>query len=811
MTTSVMTREFPTDEGILWIDGLGRGNIPQVGGKGANLGELRSAQIPVPNAFVVTKKHYLAFLRHNNLRLQGRRLLAGLNIHDNTQLQISSKLLMDMHEKAEMPPEVVQEIYDSCRQLGPGPYAVRSSFVLEDVGETSAAGQAATFLNVKDAAGVVAKVKSCWASLFEARAIFYRAENNQDHFAGMGVPVQLMAPNEISWIMFTADPTTSDRSRILIDTGYGLGEAFVSGEQSPESHTVAHTDALEILDTVPSAQTRMLRRRPDADQHPEEPNEWLDVPADLIGKPVLRSADDIRKLAALGRAVEEFYGFPQDLEGTARYREDGELELWVVQSRPITTLDKVKDYTDTDTGNEPAPVLAKGQKASPGIAYGIVRFINDPSDLEKVQPGDILVADMTKPDMVPAMKRAGAIITARGGRLCHAAVVSRELGVPCIVGAANVMERLTEGNGYTVDALRGNVHEGRAETRLDFWALPENRDPYKFAANYKTVTKIFVNIGDPDEAVRIAERNVSGIGLLRAEFIVDNVIMMNDMYAAADPQRAKRFVDLLTESLEKAAAAFYPRPIVYRLKDDRSDEGEKHEGQEFEFPNREDNPMIGLHGALRYVRMPHVLDLQIDAILRVREKYNNLHVMVPFVRKDAELAVIKEHFEDRGLVAGKDNFLLWMMCEVPANRRIKRYAAVGINGISWGTNDWLQLNKAVDRNNEVFEAFNETDPDILDDIFEITQDARKNDLTVSVCGQGPSDFQVVTVTFVKAGATSISAQPDAINKVRAWTTEAEAALLGVSVEEYQERYDELSLRLLNRFVDGVDTLLTAAN
>jgi pyruvate,water dikinase len=748
---------------VVWFAEVGREDLGLVGGKGANLGEMTRASIPVPPGFIVTADTYFRFIQLNGLEPIIRKELFGLDVHDSKLLNERAGNIRRHILGARMPAHTADEIRTAYRELGEGPVAVRSSATAEDLPEASFAGQQSTFLNVVGAENVVRAVQACWASLFEARAVFYREEAGYDHMkVGVAVPVQKMVQSEISGVMFTVEPVTSDRSRITIEAVYGLGEGIVSGELSPDLYMV-DKESLQIISKAVSSQKRMIVRRPDTDGRYESANTWVPVPEEKWERQKLTDAE-IRELARLGRAVEEHYRRPQDIEWAY---EEG--RLYLVQTRPVTTLKHA--LADEEGEEETAPVLLTGQPASPGVGVGAVRIVHDPREIDIVKVGDVLVAEMTTPDFVPAMKRASAIVTERGGRTCHAAIVSRELGIPCVVGVAGATE-LAVGREVTVDGLAGRIYEGRAEARLEWYERQKQR--YARSAYLKTTTSIYVNLAEPELADLVAKRNVDGVGLLRAEFIVAQVGKHPRQFI--EEGRQEEYTRRIEEGIKAFCRAFNPRPVVYRLTDFKTNEYANLEGGA-KFEPTEENPMIGYRGASRYLREPDVFRLEVEAIKAVRREFKNLYVMVPFVRTPDELRGVKQLMAEEGLVRG-DDFKLWMMVEVPSNVIIlDRFIDAGIDGISIGSNDLTQLVLGIDRDSEALaETFDERNEAVMAAIQTAVTVARRRGITASICGQAPSVYPEVTEKLVEWGINSVSVSPDMIDQTREIVANAESKL-----------------------------------
>jgi pyruvate,water dikinase len=741
---------------IVSFNDVTKEDIPLVGGKGANLGEMTRAQIPVPPGFIVTAAAYFDFIRGSGLAEKIRDLLKPLDTGDSQQLQRVAAQVRQVILDAPMPPELAREIKKAYVEMGRGLVAVRSSATAEDLPTASFAGQQRTFLNVEGEAEVVTAVQGCWASLFEARAVFYRVQQGFDHFkVGIAVPVQKMVQSEAAGVMFTLEPVTSDQSKIIIEAVYGLGEAIVSGEVTPDLYII-DKERLAITDKKIGKQEWKLVRNPDGGG--KEAN--IQVPLSHSSQNRQKISDeDIIHIAELGKQLEAHYQFPQDIEWAKENK-----KIYIVQTRPVTTIKEMAEVSPEIK----APVLLTGASASPGMASGPVKIVPDASQIDKVQEGDILVAEITTPDFVPAMKRAVAIVTDRGGRTSHAAIVSRELGIPCVVGTETATTALTDGQIVTVDGSRGKVYKGKvAKEKMAVIA-----DVLK--EQIKTKTKVYVNLAQPELAATVAARNVDGVGLLRAEFIIGQ-IGQHPRYMISQ-NRANEFMDKLYEGINAFAKAFDPRPVVYRFTDFKTNEyRELSGGQEYE--EVEENPMLGYRGAIRYLREPDVFKLEIEAVKRVRKKHRNLWVMIPFVRTVNGLRDVKEFMESQGLRRSPD-FKLWMMVEVPSNIfLIDKFIEVGIDGISIGSNDLTQLTLGVDRDSEKLrDVFDERNEAVLMSLERAIKVAKSMGITSSICGQAPSVYPELTEKLVGWGITSVSVSPDMIGTTREIIAKAEERL-----------------------------------
>jgi len=742
---------------IVWFSEITKKDIPIVGGKGANLGEMTNAGIPVPPGFIVTATAYFDFLKRTKITDKIHKLLKPLDTNDSKQLQQIAEKMQQVILEADMPPELATEIREAYTKLGRGLVAVRSSATAEDLPEASFAGQQSTFLNVRDEKEVVAAVQRCWASLFEARAIFYREEQGFDHLkVGIAVPVQRMVQSEASGVMFTIEPVTSNSGKIVIEAIHGLGEAIVSGEVNPDMYII-DKERLTISSKKISRQDhKLIRNLKDSDQNA---NIWAPVPASEQARQKLAD-NDITKLAWIGKQIENHYQFPQDIEWA---KEEG--KIFILQTRPVTAI---KETAEVEAEIK-APVLLSGVAASPGIASGPVKIVTNASQIDRVYEGDILVAEMTTPDLVPAMKRAAAIVTNRGGRTAHAAIVSRELGIPCVVGAEQATTTLANGKIITVDGSHGRIYDGKVTRRIATTSVAS-----LFKEEIKTKTRVYVNLAQPELADAVAAHHVDGVGLLRAEFMIAHIGEHPNYMISQN--KGKEFIDKLAEGITTFTQAFSPRPVVYRTNDFKTNEYRALAGGE-KYEEVEENPMLGYRGASRYIKDIDVFKLELAAIKKVRQDYPNLWVMIPFVRTVDELAGTVRIMESEGLKSSED-FKIWMMVEVPSNIfLLEKFLEVGIDGISIGSNDLTQLILGVDRDNpQLAQEFDERDEAVLMALERAIKVSRSMGVTSSICGQAPSVYPELTKKLVEWGITSVSVSPDMIGITREIIAKAEAKL-----------------------------------
>ncbi|HET7099167.1 MAG TPA: phosphoenolpyruvate synthase [Patescibacteria group bacterium] len=747
---------------VIPFKNLDKHDTPLVGGKNANLGEMTKAGFPVPNGFAITINAYDEFLKENNIVDKIYSTLKAIDVNDPPQLNSASRQIQKLIMNSKIPDSTAHEIIISYKKLS-GVFkkalvAIRSSATAEDAPGTSFAGQQASFLNVSGEANVLEQVKACWASLFTERSIFYRVENKIKHEnVKVSVAVQKMIQSEVSGVMFSIDPVKNDKDRIIIESVWGLGEMIVQGSVVPDTYVV-QKDTFAILSKETSNQAIQLIKVGGITKEAEVPKKIRDVQK--------ITDEEIIKLAKISQKLQDHYYFPQDTEWA---KEKG--ELYIVQTRPVTTMNtKYKTQNskeEKDFKTATAPILT-GAAASPGIGTGPVKILKDPKEISKIQKGDVLVAPMTSPDYVPAMKKANAIITDQGGQTSHAAIVSRELGIPAVVGTEKATKSLKDGMIVTVNGETGQIFLG-ANMSSEKSNVKVVEKP-KFS-KIKTATKLYVNLAEPERAVEIAKLNVDGVGLLRAEFMIAN-IGIHPKEAIKRKEQGK-FIDKLTTDLTTFCKAFYPRPITYRATDFKTNEYRSLPGGKYWEPI-EPNPMLGFRGAYRYVSSPEVFNLELTAIKRVREKYDNLHLMVPFVRSPEELAKVRRLVASEGLFE-KSSFKFLMMCEIPVNViMIEDFIKVGIDGISVGSNDLTMLLLGTDRDNsEVSSEFNERSEAVYWALRRVIRKCSKHGVTVSICGQAPSEYEDMVKKLVRWGITSISINPDSVDRVRGVIAEAE--------------------------------------
>lgn len=741
---------------IVSISDLGKNDIDIAGGKGANLGELVAAGFNVPPGFVLTTAAYDHFMESSKIADRVKDLLAKVDASSESSLQEASTKIRELFDTVEIPADLKEQILTSHKAMFKGKkmglVAVRSSATAEDLPTASFAGQQDTYLNVESPEELLDKVRKCWSSLYTPRAIYYRVTKGFEHSkVKLAVVVQKMINSEISGIMFTVDPN-SEMPHIIIEAGYGLGEALVGGKVTPDTYVVDKFHD-KILNKRIAKQNWKLVRGKDGEC------EKADVPEEMRNAQKMTD-EQILALGEIGRNIEAHYDRPMDIEWCIEER-----VMYIVQARPVTTLSsngaKANGKAQDHGLGQSAKILLKGLGASPGVAGGPVRIVSEDMNLEVVKKGDVLVTSMTSPDMVPAMTRAAAIVTDEGGMTCHAAIVARELGIPCIVGASHATELLKDGEKITVDGSMGVVYEGIAAPKKE-----EKSAVAVVASAPVTGTKVYVNLAIPQKAEEVSKLPVSGVGLMRIEFLFTSYIQEHPC-ALIEKGESKFLVDKLSDGIAMVAKAFYPRPVILRTSDFKTNEYRDMEGGE-KFEPHEENPMIGWRGCSRYVSDSYreAFKLELKAIKKVREEMGlkNLHVMLPFVRTIDEVRQITAMMKDVGLVRSRD-FKLYLMAEIPCNIFMAEEFAEWCDGFSIGSNDLTQLTMGADRDSDILGKmgyFDERNEAIKRAINMLIQAAHRKGCTVGICGQAPSVYPEFTEFLVKAGIDTISLNPDTV-------------------------------------------------
>ena len=757
---------------VLWLDEIGANDLESVGGKGASLGEMTAAGLPVPPGFVVSAGTYRSFIESTGI---DEELFAAVDVdaEDSTALAEAEARAKELILETEMPEDIRQGILDAYANLDEGDafVAVRSSATAEDLPDASFAGQQETFLNITGE-DLIDRVKRCWASLFTQRAIYYRQEQGFDHeIVDIAVVVQRMVDAEKSGVMFTSHPSTGE-PKIIIEAAWGLGEAVVSGSVSPDNYVIDRVSG-EILDATIADKKVMMEKDSETGRTIER-----EVAADKRNAQVL-DEEEIGRLIELGERAETHYDDPQDVEWAIV---DG--EVYMLQSRPITTISEESagaasadgSGASPDSGEEDGDVILKGLGASPGIVSGAARIVRKLDQLDKVGEGDIIVTEMTTPDMVPAMKRAAGIITDEGGMTSHAAIVSRELGVPAVVGTGSGSELLGDGQLVTIDGDKGTVTEGAVEeetTKEDRLDEVRPQNPVK----PMTATEVKVNVSIPEAAERAAQTGADGVGLLRMEHMILSTNETPDHYI--DNHGVDAYVDEIVREVRGVADEFYPRPVRVRTLDAPTDEFRQLEGGEDE--PTEHNPMLGYRGIRRSLDRPDVFAHELEAFRRLFEMgYDNVEVMFPLVNDAEDVIRARNLMEEAGIDPTKRNW--GVMIETPASAlTIEEMAQQGIDFASFGTNDLTQYTLAVDRNNEnVADRFDELHPAVLELISMVIETCREYDVSTSICGQAGSKPEMARF-LVNEGVSSISANIDAVRDVQHEVKRVEQKLLLDSV------------------------------
>jgi pyruvate,water dikinase len=769
---------------VLWFKEIRKKDIPDCGGKGANLGEMYNSGIPVPPGFVVTAQAYKHFLEESGIADEIYFILGNLNVEDNKELQAAAKKIQEIIIRAQMPKDIVEDIVESYESLNvdedvfkkagkealsiikagrdPPFVAVRSSATAEDLPQASFAGQQATFLNIKGNKGLIKAVQECWASLFMARAIYYRVKNNFPHEkVFIAVVVQKMINSRSSGVIFSVNPMTNDESEIVIEAGWGLGEAVVSGSITPDQFII-DKKTLRLKNKKINEQTWMYTL---------DPQLGYTVKKNILKEKMNAqklTESEIKRLTDLTLTIEEHYGSAQDIEYAIENN-----NTYIVQSRPVTTLKKVlkqQETTEKPAGMQvsESEVLVQGLGASPGIASGSVKIVKSIEDLGKVLKGDVLVTRMTNPDMVPTMQRASAIITNEGGSTCHAAIVSREMGIPCIVGTEKATFILKENDVVTVDAYSGKVYKGQV-------SIEKKQESYELEQTaVETVTGVKVIMDLPEYAEKAAATGADGVGLLRNNLmLVKHGEHPSHMIKTG---KKEQLIQNIVDDVSKIAEAFKGKPVWYRTFDAPTDEYRGMKGGEDE--PIEANPMMGWRSIRRSLDEPELLKAEFEAIKKVHDKgLTNVGIMIPLVIYVEEIKKAKEILRGVGLEPMKD-IDFGIMVETPAAvQLIKEICEEGVSFISFGTNDLTQFTLALDRDNaKVSKFYNEKHPAVLRQIKYVIDTCKQYNIETSICGQAGSDPEMAEL-LVKMGIDSISANPDAVKKIRYFVAKAEKKLL----------------------------------
>ncbi|SDQ54607.1 phosphoenolpyruvate synthase [Natronobacterium texcoconense] len=778
---------------VLWLDEISADDLEQVGGKGASLGELTGAGLPVPSGFVVTAGTYRSFIEEAEIDEELFEAV-DVDVEDSSALAEAADRAQELITETPFPDDLREEVLEAYHEVGDGEafVAVRSSATAEDLPDASFAGQQETFLNVTEER-LLERVRECWASLFTQRAIYYRQEQGFDHSSvNIAVVVQQMVDADKSGVMFTSHPSTGDPT-MIVEAAWGLGEAVVSGAVSPDNYVVPREDDDDEVD-VTVAEKKVMHVKD------EETGETVEreVPEEKRNQRVL-DGDEIDALVELGERVEDHYDQPQDVEWAIV---DG--EVYMLQSRPITTIDEddsasaetdltegmadpTKGVTDGSGATAAAgsgsadsqpsgDVIVDGLGSSPGTVSGAAKIVTKLDDLAKVGEGDIIVTEMTMPDMVPAMKRASGIITDEGGMTSHAAIVSRELGVPAIVGTTNATTVLEDGQVVTLDGEKGNVLEGK-EIEPDEETEPVEEVRPQSPVKPMTATEVKVNVSIPEAAERAAATGADGVGLLRTEHMILSLNQTPEKFIEENGK--DEYINQLIDGIRGVADEFYPRPVRVRTLDAPTDEFRQLEGGSDE-PD-EHNPMLGYRGIRRSLDRPEVFGHELEAFRRLYEMgYDNVEIMFPLVNDAEDVYAAKGLMREAGIDPDKRKW--GVMIETPASAlAVEKMAEAGIDFASFGTNDLTQYTLAVDRNNEhVADRFDELHPSVLRLIGDVIETCREHDVDTSICGQAGSKPDMVNF-LVNEGISSISANIDAVRDVQHEVKRVEQKLLLDSV------------------------------
>lgn len=767
---------------IKWFDEIGKEDVGIVGGKGANLGELTSFGLPVPPGFCVTAEAYTKFIKYAELDEVVKFLMEAVDVENVDDLTNVSKEIQTKIKEKDFDPELEEEILRAYREFSEDigvkdpEVAVRSSATAEDLPDASFAGQQDTYLHISGEEELLNHIRDCFASLWTSRAIYYREKQNYDHFdVALSVVIQKMVNSEKSGVMFTANPINNSTDEMMINASYGLGEAVVSGIVTPDEYIIDKKTKKVIEKNISEKEYMVIKNENGVGTR------TVNV-KDVLGEDAIKaealSSEELDTLIERGLKVEKLYGSVQDTEWGF---DTDTKEFYFLQSRPITTLEEKKE--------EKLVTLCKGLPASPGIGRGKVKLIKDISEINLVEEGDVLVTAMTNPDMVPAMRKCAGVVTDEGGRTCHAAIVSRELQIPCIVGAKNATKSLKTGDTVTVDAVRGIVYDGevlkekeekKTESQSSGPSLG-NIDELRNIFAPTTATKIYMNLGEPGLIDKYKNLPMDGIGLMRTEFIFTNMIGAHPMYLVKTGQ-GDLMVDKLAEGISKVAQAIYPKNLVVRTSDFRTNEFRGLKGGD-EVEPIEANPMIGWRGVSRYISPEYEkgFRLECQAIKKVREEYGltNVIVMLPFVRTPQELKVVKGIMAEEGLVQSK-NFKIWIMAEVPAVVLQAEEFAELVDGFSIGSNDLTQLVMGADRDSGILNNmgyFDERNDAVKIALKTIIDAANKKGITCSICGQGPSQYPELAEFLVECGITSMSVNPDTVDYTRRLVASVEQKII----------------------------------
>lgn len=760
---------------VLWFDELRRADVGLVGGKSSSLGELTSSvDVPVPYGYATTANAYRYFMEKTGQNKKIHKMLQELqDVEDSVELHEVCTKIRESICSATMPEDLAEQIGKAYEELAEkvgekNPFvAVRSSATAEDLPDASFAGQQDTYLNVTGRDMVIRKVKECYASTFTDRAVYYRAKKNFDHEnVALSAAVQMMADAKAAGVMFTVNLATGADDSIMIEGSWGLGEYIVQGTVTPDNFVV-DKDSLTITSRRINEKSIELIRKEggDVEERKVEPER---------AKAQVISDEQIAQLADYAKRIEKHYGCYMDMEWAVDHKD----RLWILQARPETVWskkNKEKKSEEETVMTTDHNVLIKGLPASPGMAAGKCHVITDPKDIDTFKEGEVLVTTMTSPDWVPAMKKAVAIVTDAGGMTCHASIVSRELGIPCVVGTKSRSVEATgvlkTGQDITIDARNGIIYDGIvADLVKKGTPATQAAGTTAVAAEYfpPTGTRVLMNLGDPDLADKYASLPCDGIGLMREEFIWTTFIHEHPLYLI-ETGRPEKVVDMLAEGISKVCRALAPRPVVLRFSDFKSGEYRNLKGGD-KYEPEEPADLLGWRGASRYYdpKYTDAFRLELKAVRKVREEYGlkNLNCMIPFCRTVDEAEKVTAIMREEGLERGPD-FKLLLMAEIPANILLADRFNKFVDGYSIGSNDLTMLILGCDRNNDtVASLFDERNLAIKRAIRHLIKVAHRDGKTVSICGQAPSVYPDFTEFLVKSGIDYVSVNPDMVKSTR---------------------------------------------
>lgn len=754
---------------FLWFNDIDSNDTDRVGGKSANLGELQNEiDVPVLPGFATTADAYDHFIEETDLRDKIETLLDGLDTDDVNDLQRRGEQIRAHIKEADIPEDLRNDFIEAYEELAEKlgvdepEVAVRSSATAEDLPGASFAGQQDTYLSVSGKQDLIKRIKDCFASLFTNRAISYREDKDFSHFdVKLSAVVQKMGRSDIgaAGVMFTIDPDSGFEDVITINGSYGLGDMVVAGEVNPDEFTVYKRNFGIIEKKLGEKEIKEIRS-----DDPDKEVETVKVPQDERDKFCI-TENQVKELAKYGEKIEDHYEKPMDIEWVL----DGQTkEMYIVQARPETVQsEKDENVIEEYKMAEKSEVLLEGSAIGSKIGTGKAHVLESPKQIDQFEEGEVLVTDMTDPDWEPIMKKAGAIITNKGGRTSHAAIVSRELGVPAVIGTENATSQLKDGQEVTVDgsASTGKIWKGELEFEVEEHHLDEIPE---------TDTEVQVNVGEPSEAFKVAQLPVEGVGLAREEFIISSHVGAHPL-KLIEEDREDEYVEALRSGIGKIGAAFYPDQVVVRLSDFKSDEYAQLRGGEDYEPD-EANPMLGWRGASRYYddQFSKAFELECKALRRCIDELelDNLTIMVPFCRTVEEGKNVRAKMKEYGLDEGDID--IYVMAEIPANIiRAKEFAEV-FDGFSIGTNDLTQLTLGVDRNSDrLKELFDERDPAVKESIRKLVNQAHAKDCHVGICGDAPSTHEGYADLLVDAGIDAISVSPDVALETLVKVAEAE--------------------------------------